>query len=704
MSAPALNMKTYLGSLSGTPVVLNPQLDANGMVASFCEVINGGAQPFTFTYIAGPFEGTAITVPALSYYSLPGPCTQASLAGTGTNYIVNFSQGVGDLPRLSLLAGSGGGGGGLAPADAPYLLNGPDTGGTLTSSVDITNLVGGGEPLFFNQDIAGSSTEVKNVIALTVKDLTHAPEAGGGIILPFGWTSSSGLQSIGLISMEWDDVSDPAHPTGLMRVLLGADQIEAMQLSLPGVLDSSVFKGILFTTSGDHSVGASTGNILYGSADGNVYVSATAAGKLLRLQADDAATFFQLNTGGEIAVNPGCHIHPTSGSMAMTAGGSGTVGLYGNVGLTAVIVSDNGVQVSTGIGLTNSWLFDETSGNLLGDGSHQIKNLASGTLAKDAATLDQVTAVATNLANGKFYVSGAPTTGLTNAINLQNVTGVLSLKASGNVTVESTAGDIDLTSDDGDVNITPTSGKFTVTASGVSGITTSSVVGLQGSAFGIVATSSSGNVEAENLLSLVSDTNSIEATAHTNMQLVATTGLASLVASAGNTTVSAVTGQVQATGDTVNLLSTNATQPLNVSVNSHVSAFNADGTTTLPGDLTVAGKIHGVTAGTAGTDATNVTQMNAAISTAVGALTATGTATITSGNSQVVVGVGTAYNTQPGIVCFGLVGTAITVATPVFLACGTVSAGNLTISIANAITGALTPTINDITVNWTVSL
>lgn len=215
----------YTGSLTGAPVVINPQTD-RGFVSEWIVAIPSGAGTMTVTIGAD-----VIPVPVGIILTIPGPAAQFTLNGTGISYIVYAGTGV--APTYTNVSTGATGGG--APAIPPYLLDGATVDsllpngvavGALDHTVDFVRVVGSS---------AGASTPVKLVGSSAANPL----QVGGGVALPLRQITTSGEQTIAQLGAFWVDVSNPADPKGALVLALGASDTLAMiiklgEIDLPG--------------------------------------------------------------------------------------------------------------------------------------------------------------------------------------------------------------------------------------------------------------------------------------------------------------------------------------------------------------------------------------------------------------------------------------------------------------------------------------
>ena len=238
----------YAGTFSGSPVTINPWTD-HGFVSNQTILIPTGAHGLTVTMGANTLQ-----VPAGVILSIPGALNSFILNGMATEGWIAYCAGqpIAGLVSAIFGGGSGGGGGGGAPSKLPYLVDMDSVDSQLPNSIPIRIL---DAPLEFIQltDAPGVPLEVLHVCG---SDAFAPPVVGGGVRLPLKWVSSSGMQSVVVLEGVWNNATDPAHPTGQLRVYLGADETPAASLTVSELAfaASTEIKGIHDSTAATSAV------------------------------------------------------------------------------------------------------------------------------------------------------------------------------------------------------------------------------------------------------------------------------------------------------------------------------------------------------------------------------------------------------------------------------------------------------------------
>jgi len=343
----------YTGTLSGTPVLINPQAD-RGWVSEWIVVIPTG----TGVGVRVTIGTDVIPVPLGLVVTIPGPAAQFTVNSATNGYIIYV--GTGTTPMYAITQSGGGGGGGGAPTTAPYLLDSATVDPSLTSGVAIRALDHTLDVNYLASGAGGAASPMKLVASYA----TAPPTMFGGVALPLRWLSSAGEQTLAQIGASWIDVSNPAAPKAALTVALGASETLAMlikvgEIDLPG---DNIIKA-----SGDLTLQAQNGA-------GSVTVGST------------APTFTLLQAPENLAVTSGLGI-----GDGLFLYGKFQVNLQADTGNVAISTNSmtGEVIIAAGEGGTPVELrLNATTATLTCDGV-QIQNIADGTHPTDAAACGQ---------------------------------------------------------------------------------------------------------------------------------------------------------------------------------------------------------------------------------------------------------------------------------------------------------------------------
>lgn len=360
----------YAGTFSGSPVTINPWTD-HGFVSNQTILIPTGAHGLTVTMGANTLQ-----VPAGVILSIPGALNSFILNGTATEGWIAYCAGqpIAGLVSAIFGGGSGGGGGGGAPTTAPYLLDTDTVPGALTAGVAVRNI---SVPIDFIFP-AGAPGGAATPFRLYGSDVSQPPTTGGGVRLPFRWTSTSGEQTVAIIGAEFTDVSVPAHPKAALAFALGEAETLAMLLQLNN-LDftqamqiQSAARLALSGVGGATVVTLEAAGVVEFAQDTTIQTAA-ASGKRITLVADTQIVL-------QSTTSPASLIAKDSTRAAQLISGSG-----GGAKVVAVTASTNSLACS-GV---------------------EIQNIADGAASDSAATVGQLN---TNASVG-YMTFGAVSTG-----------------------------------------------------------------------------------------------------------------------------------------------------------------------------------------------------------------------------------------------------------------------------------------------------
>ena len=436
------NIKSYVGTLSSSPVVINPQADA-GFVADFIQIIpNNGSPGLIMTLSNG------VTIPVLTGTSMRlfnGPYGQfqlESMSGS-VDYVIYCSQGVGQSPAVDVIGNSSPTP--PAPNDAKFLLWEGAVPGSLTGAVSAANLNVGTLPfnLLYN-DAAGTGKPIELRVTLNpAADFT----AGGGVGLKFQAEELSGDHDFGeLAFLKNSGTSTDLNILGFLGFqiakftgeLLGSDPASGLELTGAGNFGASpvwvkaVQQSLYLDTPYEvfiRSYGTefckfnnTTQHFLVDAqieGDGSIAIF-TPHNKDLSLSVGAGETSLTLKPSGLIQVAANTTIQPVSAALA----------LLSPDGLSYIQITNTGATIHTAAG---DWVF-ATSGKVLAAG--QIKGLTAGTDADDAVTVDQLgTTVADYLPlaggtmAGDIVMGANAITGLVDGTNPQDAATVAQLTA-----------------------------------------------------------------------------------------------------------------------------------------------------------------------------------------------------------------------------------------------------------------------------------
>lgn len=369
----ALNVVTYNGSLTtGVPVVLNPQLDRNGMVADYILIAATGTTPVSFRYTAGPLEGTVFVLIQGALFEFPGPLTTCELSGlTGTGYYVIMSQGVGKLPSIQMVS-SGGGGGGGGTTNVEVLYGGPQD-PNAPNGIQIANLQS--DQVFNRDEHTSSPNHVSYPVSFAADFGLGTVVPTGGIGQQFTVKDAGGTKIYGVF--EWQ-LNATSNLTEL--VFKGYQGAEYARMKMPL---GSQRNGLHFDNSSGHPRAVTSDTDLYIQPIGELYLSA---------QSTDVV---QITSAG-VYLLPTTALIKGSQNLQVQANAGGTLALLNSIATGGVEITDTQTVIACG-GMT--WTLD-AAGDITGPGglAGEIKVLLDGSTPQSAATVNQVTNAVSGLA------------------------------------------------------------------------------------------------------------------------------------------------------------------------------------------------------------------------------------------------------------------------------------------------------------------
>lgn len=395
------HIAAYTGNLTtGVPVVINPQQD-HGWVTDFLAIGAIGSQGCQLS-----FGNTTLPIPAGILVSLPGPLPDFTITGnTGNGYFLYCSQGVGQLPQLTIASGGGGGGGGGAPTNAPYLLNGTD--GTLTNAVNVQNLPG---TLLFIKDDSGSfAGSVSKPISSEANFGGAALLPNGGVGMDFMVVDGSGSHTFGALEWRLDSTSSKSelHVLGLTGATLAVITPTVVGGTGGITLSSASRMGLTVEGGGDAVLKSNTGKLQFDVGANNLATMDGTSGLTFHFP-----TWSYINADHQLAVMSGGHNEDASFGQD-----HGSEIRFGDQFTDDYVFSNSkGFAIrSTNPGV-GGWTF-KANGELHGSGTldGQIKNLVDGTTDDAAVTLYQLNTKADGTAFGNI-VYGATSTGGPSAV------------------------------------------------------------------------------------------------------------------------------------------------------------------------------------------------------------------------------------------------------------------------------------------------
>ena len=388
----ALNVVTYNGSLTtGTPVVLNPQLDRNGMVADHILIASSGTTPVSFRYTAGPLEGTVFVLIPGALFQFPGPLTTCELSGlTGTGYYVIMSQGVGNLPSIQMTSSGGGGGGGGTTNVQVLYAGAPDS--NAPNGIQIANLQA---DQTFNRDESSSATNhISQPLSLAANWGTQTVAPGGGIGISFDVMDVGGNKTYG--AFDWV-LNGTSNLTELVFVGYQGNEFARWKMPL-----GSQRNGLHFTNSGGHARAVLSDSDLYLGSLTDLYLT---AGSVDQVRV----------TGTGLYMIPTTALIKGSLNLTVQSNASGTLSLLNSLSNGGVLITDTSVTLGLN---SHSWILD-TNGDITGPGGiyGEIKSLHDGTTPQSAATVNQLTNAVSGLSPStsvalSYMTFGATTTGV----------------------------------------------------------------------------------------------------------------------------------------------------------------------------------------------------------------------------------------------------------------------------------------------------
>lgn len=279
----------YSGTLSGTPVLINPQSD-RGFVSEWLVVIPTG----TGSGVTVTIGNDVIPVPVGLVVTIPGPAAQFTINSPSNGYIIY--AGTGPQPLYALSASATTPGGGNAPDSAPYILDSATANPALANGVPIGALAGTLEFVRPTNSPAGTVTP----ILLRGSDVANPPTTGGGASLPFQWESSEGVQNVATIGAAFTDTADPNAPLGGIVMLLGQAETLAFLFQAG---DVATPQGITLAGGGKRAIEAVSGSSLDVIAETD-----------LTLSAHGGATNAEFHSGGVIEFPQATQLRTPAGS------------------------------------------------------------------------------------------------------------------------------------------------------------------------------------------------------------------------------------------------------------------------------------------------------------------------------------------------------------------------------------------------------
>ena len=255
-------------------------------------------------------------------------------------------------------------GGGGAPVAAPYLLNGPDVSGTLTSAVDVLDLATP-QPFVATAPFIGGQLGAP----VTIDYANGAGSVGDGVILPARLQNNGNTQFIA-----------SAIQTEIVDATAGA---EITKVTIQPATAGSIVGGIEVTSNAVKLFGS--GAKLVTTSSGSLTMSSTGLGSTLAIAA-----------GGEISIGAGvsgpAEINITASGQASYKSNQGNVTLATGGGAFDVLVkSGRNIVFSTTNGSFDRWAILSATGELAAQGAGaKVTNLTPGTTTGDAVAYQQV--------------------------------------------------------------------------------------------------------------------------------------------------------------------------------------------------------------------------------------------------------------------------------------------------------------------------
>lgn len=294
----------YSGTLSGTPVLINPQSD-RGFVSEWLVVIPTG----TGSGVTVTIGNDVIPVPVGLVVTIPGPAAQFTINSPSNGYIIY--AGTGPQPLYALSASATTPGGGNAPDSAPYILDSATANPALANGVPIGALAGTLEFVRPTNSPAGAVTP----ILLRGSDVANPPTTGGGASLPFQWESSEGVQNVATIAAAFTDTADPNAPLGGIVMRLGQAETLAFLFQAG---DVATPQGITLAGGGKRAIEAVSGSSLDVIAETDLNLISSNGTTNLLLDPDGGQMRLTDAVDGEVEVFQLRHDNPTATYAAKT--------------------------------------------------------------------------------------------------------------------------------------------------------------------------------------------------------------------------------------------------------------------------------------------------------------------------------------------------------------------------------------------------